>query len=98
MNLVAQQRVGDRAMKFEPESRRAAGCRLRIRSWCLRVEGRIVRGHSVTHLQDGGVRPTPSFRVAGRVLCDPQDLGNWLLKKAPTSVAVQRFRKIESAL
>jgi excisionase family DNA binding protein len=40
----------------------------------------------------------PSFRVAGAVRFDPQDLANWLMKKSPTSVPVERFRKAESAL
>lgn len=40
----------------------------------------------------------PSFRVAGAVRFDPQDLANWLMKKCPTSTAVERFGNIESAV
>jgi len=40
----------------------------------------------------------PSFRVAGAVRFDPQDLANWLMKKSPTSVPVERFRKAESTI
>lgn len=33
----------------------------------------------------------PSFRVAGAVRFDPEDLAQWLLKKAPHSVTMTRF-------
>jgi excisionase family DNA binding protein len=39
----------------------------------------------------------PSFRVAGAVRFDPQDLANWLMKKSPTSVAFQNFGNTENA-